>query len=341
MAAFDLARSKGKGWEAALKDARQMVYEGHGDYSTINAPRVFQSNIDKMAMLFKKFIFHMAGQMINNVRKALLDPSLSKEERHEAAVKLGMMVVVSGALAGVSGMPAYGICSSLYYLFKSIFGDDEETRDLTLRMRMGLDSMGVNPTLREFWTRGVGSILGADLSGRIGYDSMFYRNPDENLDNQNRLEWALSTFGGPHASLIKQAATGLKDIAAGDLERGMQGFLPSSLRNVWRGLAAGARGQIETRRGDPILDVGPWDAFVQTVGYQPSNVALQQNINVGAKAIDQRINAHHADLLRQYRHAWAKGDTDELADVKADIAKWNSEDVPRMGIPKMVITPRR
>lgn len=338
MAAFDLARSHAKrDWDTAIREAGRMVYEGHGDYSAINTPRWFQSNVGKVLLLFKKFGFHMYTQMAMFARDAI-SKSKTPEERAEAAKKLSVMMLTTIPVTGLAGMPMYGLATTLYYLWQSAFGEDDETRDLTIALRQVMDEMGVNPTVREAFLKGGATMAGIGLSSRLGYADMFFRDPEENLDQQKVLEWAATTIGGPLAGAVNMIGRGVEQVADGDVAAGLTSMAPSALRNAIKAVMMGVEGEVKTRRGDPIAETDALDAFMQALGFRPAQLDLQMEVNLAAKAIDQRLQSGRADLLRKYRVAWAAGDTDAMSALRERIVEWN-EQARSIGAPKLAITP--
>lgn len=337
MAAFDLAMDQRKDWDKALRDASQAVYEGHGDYSAMNSPRWFQSNVGKVMLLFKKFGFHMYTQMAMQARDAI-NSAKTKEERAEAAKKLGMMLLATGATTGVAGMPMYGLMSTLFYLYQSAFGDDDETRNLTIALRSAMDAAGVNQDMREVMLKGAATLGGINLSSRLGYADVFFRDPEENLDQTKLLEWAATTLGGPLAGAVSQLSRGATSVAEGDVGKGITTMLPSSIRNLGKAWEMGSEGEVKTRRGDPIAETDAMDALLQAVGFRPAQLDLQMDVNLAAKAIDQRLVAKRANLLRRYRVAYAAGDTEALKDIREEVVEWNAQ-ARKLSAPKLVVSP--
>lgn len=337
MAAFDLAMESRKDWDKALRDASQAVYEGHGDYSAMNSPRWFQTNAGKVMLLFKKFGFHMYTQMAMQARDAI-NSAKTKEERAEAAKKLGIMLLATGATTGAAGMPMYGLLSSLYYLYQSAFGDDDETRNLTVALRSAMEQAGVSQDMREVMLKGAATLGGINLSSRLGYADVFFRDPEENLDQTKLLEWAATTMGGPMAGALTQLSRGATSVAEGDVGKGVTTMLPSSIRNLGKAWEMGQDGEVKTRRGDPIAETDAMDALLQSVGFRPAQLDLQMDINLAAKAIDQRLVAKRANLLRRYRVAYAAGDVETLRDIREDVVEWNAQ-ARRLSAPKLVVSP--
>lgn len=337
MAAFDLARQKNKDWDSALREASQSVYEGHGDYSAMNSPRWFQSNVGKVMLLFKKFGFHMYTQMAMQARDAI-NSAKTKEERAEAAKKLGIMMLATGATTGVAGLPMYGLMTTIFYLYQSAFGDDDETRNLTMALRSAAESAGVNPDVREVFLKGASTLAGLNLSSRLGYSDIFFRDPEENLDQTKVLEWAATTLGGPAAGAVSQLARGATQVAEGDPMAGVVTMLPTAIRNLGKAWQMGTEGEVKTRRGDPIAETDAVDALLQAVGFRPAQLDLQMDVNLAAKAIDQRLIAKRANLLRRYRVAYAAGDTDTLSSIREEVTEWNAQ-ARRLSAPKLVVSP--
>jgi hypothetical protein len=72
MAAYrlELARTKGNK-QAAIEYAAGILQDTHGDYTSMNAPRIFNSNFGKIALQFRKFQLVQIGfyvKLLNDIR---------------------------------------------------------------------------------------------------------------------------------------------------------------------------------------------------------------------------------------------------------------------------------
>jgi hypothetical protein len=245
---------------------------------------------------------------------------------------------MTAVTTGATGMPMYGALSALFYLWQSAFGDDDETRDLTIALRQVMDNMGINASIREAFLKGPATLVGVNLSSRLGYADMFFRDPEENLDQTKVMEWMANTIGGPLAGAAGMIGRGIGQVAEGDVLDGLTSMAPSALRNFVKAVGMGVEGEVKTRRGDPIAETDLMDAFMQALGFRPAQLDLQMEINLAAKAIDQRLQNGRADLLRRYRVAWAAGDIDAMDALRERITEWN-EQARAIGAPKLAITP--
>jgi hypothetical protein len=336
IAAFDLAARRGRSWEDVMNEVEQAVYEGHGNYSALNSPRPWHSNTGKVLLLFRKFAFHMfttMGMMVRDYIRA----QRGSQERREAATKLGMMLLTTGALTGAAGLPLYGVAQTLFQMFQSAFGDEEETRNLTIALHKWAEEKGANRELVNVAMGGIPSLLGLNLTSRLGYADVFFRDPDENLDQKKALEWAVQTIGGPMYGAGAQIARGISNVANGNIMLGASEMVGAMPRNLAKGLDMYMSGEVTTRRGDVIAEVGAGDALLQAFGFVPGDVQRQQQIIFAAKAADVRLNSIRAEALNLYRNAYAIGDADMMERAKTEIERVNAI-AARNNLPKYRIT---
>jgi len=337
--AFELVNTeRDADWQSKMRQVAQLVYEGHGDYSPQNAPKLFQSNLGKVLLLFKKFGFHMYTQMWGYAKDALDKQNLSPEERKIAAKKLGTMMFTTAAVAGGAGLPLFGMLSLFYAGMMAAFGDDDETRDLVTKLRQLMDAGGVSKTAREALLQGLPTLLNVNVSSRLGYSDMFFRNPEENMDSTSWYKYAFETIAGPVGAIPASAVRGTAKIMDGQVADGMATMMPAALRNLGNSLLMMDREHVLTKRGDVIADVDLTDALSQLVGFTPAHVALQRSANTSAKAVDERLAGQRRDLLANWRNADARNDTDARDKFKARIDKFNAH-MREIDAPKMVITP--
>jgi hypothetical protein len=281
LAAFRLEYNRSKNYDKAVQAANDAVVETQGDYSDMNAPRVFKHPAAKVLLMFKKFLQMMLYLYGRNLQIVMNRNKFTPEERSLAQNRLAGLLGTSAAMSGVIGMPFYWMVESIM----NAIGDDEDPYyDFTTKVR---------ETLPDFLVSGIpGSLTGANIASRTGFRDMpllgFFpgigAGASKSEDSEGAIMDALKVATGPVGGMFLNVGRGVDQINDGKLYRGVETMLPSVLKNFmksYRFTEEGAR----TLRGDPIVeDVSGYDAALQAFGFAPLEVATkQEKANVAMK----------------------------------------------------------
>jgi hypothetical protein len=281
LAAFRLEYNRSKNYDKAVQAANDAVVETQGDYSDMNAPRVFKHPAAKVLLMFKKFLQMMLYLYGRNLQIVMNRNKFTPEERSLAQNRLAGLLGTSAAMSGVIGMPFYWMVESIM----NAIGDDEDPYyDFTTKVR---------ETLPDFLVSGIpGSLTGANIASRTGFRDMpllgFFpgigAGASKSEDSEGAIMDALKVATGPVGGMFLNVGRGVDQINDGKLYRGVETMLPSVLKNfakAYRFTEEGAR----TLRGDPIVeDVSGYDAALQAFGFAPLEVATkQEKANVAMK----------------------------------------------------------
>jgi hypothetical protein len=291
--------------------AKQAIYQSqemNGGATLSTAPRIAQQGIGRVALMYKSYGIQMYYTMFKTLDTALKGESaeVKKAARHQ----LYGIVLSSTLLAGASGLPLVGAVMAVANLF---LDDEEDDAETILRKHIG-----------EFAYKGpISSLLGTDISSRIGLSNLLFRDNPYNNDASD-ADLLLGIIGGPAWSVSQSFSRGIKDVNEGNLERGMEAMLPAAFRNVYKGLYRYPRDEgILTRRGDVIHDdISTGGLFSQIVGFPPTDYTLKQEQNQQVKKIDRAVNERRTKLLKKFYVATRMGDDTE--DLIEDIVKYNN-----------------
>ena len=83
-------------------------------------------------------------------------------------------------------------------------------------------------------------------------------------------------FGGPVLGTYLNVERGLGLVNEGEVYRGIEAMVPSSIRAFMRAYRYAEAGGAETMRGDQITPLDSWDVAVQLLGYTPEDVIRTQ-----------------------------------------------------------------
>jgi hypothetical protein len=312
---LELARLKkeGKTGQAAEQEAANYaIYVTeltNGGTVAAAAPRIAQSGLGKVLFMFKRYGVSMYYMLFKTARDAL--KSADPEVRKQAKKQIAGIYASSALLAGVQGVPLFGIAAMAYNLFTD---DDEDDFNTAARKWMG-----------ELLYSGLGNnVLGIEVASRMGLSDLIFR---DNMvkDQQSVFLSAMEMMGGPVFGVASRMERGLSLISEGNVERGVEQMLPSAFGNGLKAIRFGTEGA-QTLRGDPIVgEFGPWNVFAQGLGFAPAEYTRQLEINSRIKKIDRTTNETRTKLLRRYYTSLRMGDDGESSETMREILKFNEK----------------
>ena len=181
MAGYKLALDKAKaeaaknGTEVTEEKKQEIVNQVLLDVEHTNsgalietAPKLAQSNIGSVLLMYKRFGVSMAYLQMKMAKQALRMGNFTEEERGHAKAQLVGLFGMSGLLAGAQGLPLYGVVSGVANLF---FLDDQDD---------DFDSI-VAANIGEGAYSGIfNEIFGLDVAPRIGMTNLMFRSLPNN-----------------------------------------------------------------------------------------------------------------------------------------------------------------
>jgi hypothetical protein len=273
-------------------------------------------------MMFKNYglsMFYLQMKLAKQLTMGSNDPDFTPEDRRVAFKQLVGLQLSSFALAGIAGMPLYGLVSTVADAF---LGDDEEDADMLTRRYLG----------EGLYKGFLSEITGLDISSRIGLTGLLIRENRYNTD-PSAEETLVANLGGPAWSTATQLGRGVSEFynamtgEEGDMVRGIENMVPAAVRNfikAGRYLSDGA--SIETRRKDVITgDLGASDLLGQMLGFTPTKATLQQDINQLKVKISNAVSKKRSDLSKLYYIALREGDIEGAREVLEDIRAFNED----------------
>ena len=217
----------------------------------------------------------------------------------------------SALLAGLKGVPMFGIAAMIYNMFKDDDDDDFETQ---VRKWSG----------ETAYSGALNGLTNLEFASRIGLSDLIFRD-QKPPESQTVLLTALETLGGPVYGVGKKFERGITLIGEGHIERGVEQMLPSAIGNMLKGIRFGTEGAT-TLRGDPIVgDINAWNAGAQMLGFAPANYIAQQEINANLKGFERTVIKQQKSLLLNYYMAARQGDTEAVQDITQKMGEFNKK----------------
>ena len=296
--------------------AEQGIYDTEAVNSSayvVTGARIGQNDYGSLVWMYKRFpaqMAYMQAKMATGMYKGWKG-TMPAEEARAMRNSLIYLYGTSATLAGVSGVPLYGIVSQVWDLF---LDDDEDDFDTIISKGMGeLGFSGI-----------VNAGLNLDISGRISMTNLMMRDRG-NYEPDNKLWGAVEMAGGPTIGVATRIGRGMTQILDGEPQRGAEQLLPSGIGNALKAFRFATEG-MQTYREDDILDeVHPWSVAAQMLGFTPADYAKQQEINALNRRIDRNITGARSDLVERYYTAWRNNDGEGREEVIQDIIEFNAE----------------
>ena len=286
--------------EYAANRAIYLTEMTNGGISAASAPRIAQSSLGKVLFMFKRYGVSMYYMLFKTAREALKneDPEVRKAAMKQIAGIYG----TAALFAGIQGLPLFGIAAMVYNLFAD---DDEDDFESATRSYLG-----------EFWYKGLFNyVTNVEIAGRTGLSDLIIRDAGKQ-DSQTVALTMMEMLGGPVYGVASKVERGLKMISEGNVQRGIENILPTSLGNAMKSFRYTTEGT-QTLRGDPITgEVNAWNIGAQLFGFAPADYTKQLEINSRLKGIDKKVNQEASKLKRQYYVASRVGDTDAKQEAR-------------------------
>lgn len=324
--ASDIASGKLTKEQAELKAANNAVYITqltNGGISSAQTPRIAQSALGKIFFMYKKYGASMYFLLFNTANK-IFKENLSPAERKAAWKQLGGIMGMSALMAGVGGVPMFGMLSLIYSMFSD---DDDDDLDTATRKYMG-----------EFMYKGLPEYMtNISLASRISLSDLIIRDTKGGTHASTFAEQMMEAVGGPVYGVYGRISRGYSKMQEGNFERGLEDMLPSAISNLLKAGRYGMDGTT-TLRGDPITgDVNAWNIGAQAFGFAPADYTKQIEINAREKGVDKFVNQKASKLKAKWNMARTVGDIDSMDETRDELIELG-EKHPGLGINAGTIT---
>ncbi|OBU70241.1 PLxRFG domain-containing protein [Stenotrophomonas maltophilia] len=321
MAAYRLARADGKSFEEAVKFARDAIFDTHFDYSNANRARYMQNGTAKVLLMFRQYSLNMTWALVRMAWNTTFGES--PEVRRLARRNLTGVLGMSALLSGTMGLPMMGMIMGVLNAVQAAFGDDDEPWDAETEFRAFLTDMLGQGGADLLLHGPADKLTGANISGRVGLDSLWIRDADRELDGRGMYNNLLEQAAGPMGGVLKNVLVGKQQIDEGHTWRGVETMLPKGFKDIMKSIRYGAEG-VNTLRGDPVVeDLSPWEILLQANGFAPEKVSRQYETTRALKNYEQHILDRRKSLVNAFAMALRNGDASDRASVLRKIGDFN------------------
>lgn len=316
MAAYRLGMEKHGNHDQAVKEAAEMTWDAHFDYTNINRARFMQGDFMKVAMQFKQYSQNITYYLLRNLQQSLT--GATKKEKQEARRQLVGTLAMTGIIGGINALPLW----ALYTLATAIFDDDDEPFDARTETHIYLAEL-LGKDVADWVIYGAG---GAGVSPRISLDGLWVRESNRDLEGEDLWSFYAKQAVGPVLGGIAPSIfEGIRKVGQGEYQRGFENMVPKFVKDVSKAQRYFDEGAT-TLKGDQLKEedeFSPVDLMLQAMGIADSGVSKQYQENAAIKGYEQRILKRRQRLLTRYYQAWKEGDSKEKMEVLRDISRFN------------------
>lgn len=245
--------------------------------------------------------------------KLIRDAFTKPEERAAALRTLAYSLSHTAVFAGMMGLPGYAAISAIL----GFFGDEDEPYDLTAEMRKAL-----GPEWADMVMRGAPTVVGMDLSGKIGSGNMLSIMPFSDADlstNAGRAEALGTLLGGAALGMSSRVIDGLGLIASGDYYKGVERTMPKGVSDALKAGRQAAEGMTR-RNGDVILpdsEIGAIDTVLTALGVPAVKQAVTYERQNRMRDITENFNDRTTRIKNDYAKAVREKDIEGMAEARA------------------------
>ena len=325
LAAYRMGRNAGLSHKQAIKEAADLTWQIHFDYSSGNRARYMQGDTAKILLVFRQHSINMLSRLAIDMRQALKGES--KEVRREAMRRLAGIYGMFALMAGMMGVPgAQALLTVLNFMDDD---DDPWTAEDKIKRyvteALGEDAAGI-------FFRGVpGELANLSLTERIGMGNLWFFSPYREMEGRDAYYYWMEQALGAAPAVISNVFSGLSIMGEGHIMRGVETMLPKAGKDLLRGVRYSNEG-VQSLNGYSMVDeASAWEVIAQSMGFMPASIAEKYDRNSALKNAEQRIIGERRNLLNRFAVATRTGDTEMRDRLRQKIREFNRRN-PRVAI---------
>ena len=316
-ASYRLEFAKSGDVAQSLKYAEKILQDSHGDYSSFNAPRVFNTNFGRIALQFRKFQLIQMGYYAK-----LLDNSFRGDDKIAARQALGYSLAHTAALAGVKGVPLF---TAIAWAIGALFGDDDDETPTESKVRNALVS-NFGETVADLIMYGAPTLVGADISGKVGAGNVLSLMPYSRADlttTSGQAQAVGEFFLGASGGMTVKIADGVGLMAQGDWYKGVEQTMPKGIADM---LKAGrfAFSGLTRRNGDITMsaeEVSALDTLWKSIGISPVKQSVMYQKQQALRDMEKSLNSESSRIKSDYAKAAREKDKGGMAEAREEWKK--------------------
>lgn len=318
IAAYRMARKSGMDHKAAVKEAAELTWTTHFDYSSGNRARYMQNDTAKILLVFRQYSINMLARLAIDARAMFAGES--KQVKKEAFRRLAGMYGMFAVMAGMMGVPG---AQAVLTVLEMLDWDDEDPWTMEDKIKRAVTE-ALGEDLSAAFFKGVpGTLADVDLTNRIGLGHLWFFSPYRELEGRDRYVYWMEQLLGAAPAMIANAFSGASIAAEGQVMRGVETALPKAGKDLLRSIRYSKEG-VQSLNGYSVVDdVGSWGVISQAFGFTPAHVVEQYEKNSAIKGAEQRIKRERRAILNRYALAIRTNDNDMRSKLSDKIRDFN------------------
>jgi hypothetical protein len=295
----------------------------HGDYDGFNAPRWISPGVwgpsAKLLFQFRKFqLIQLAfyARMFND-----MTASHPPEVRKAAGKALAFSLAHTTLAAGAMGLPTVG----LIQMIASLFGDDDEPNDKDAqdyKLRKAMRDGGMPDDMIDLVLGGLPTLLGIDMTGKLGSQHLLTALPYTQLDpqKQGNFETVATAALGPTAGMAGKWYRGFGDLQRGEYLAGFEKLLGPGVGDVVQAARLATKGErtYNTDQAFSPEELGAATAIVAGLGFTPEILSKRWASQRTVKSYEKTFDRRTSEIKRAYREAVDSGSRKEIRQARQE-----------------------
>lgn len=302
--------------EAAVDAAVRNTNETIGNYTEVEKIDIFRGGpLRRMLGFLRTYSVQRTAyyfRMLNALFKG--SPTQTKLE---AFNELSMVLVFTGAAAGVGANFGYSFITNMIDMVLGAVMSDEEKEEWRKRDPLGADSsdyrfrfqwlpeqFGPDSMATRIAQRGaLSELTGYDWTTRLSQSSMWVRDWKGGESLRDDIFNFLSANLSPQFSQSVNIIDGIDEFMNGNWSKGFSKILPAAVRGAVTAERLGTEGET-TRAGLPVAgasEFSPNELFGQVLGFTPNDLAREREMNRMTQAWKRSMEEERGKLFKEFR----------------------------------------
>lgn len=315
VAAYRLARRRGRSEEQARDYAFDVVQKTQFDYAGFNAPPAFNNPVLRPFLQFKKY-----GQAMTDLYASMIYQAFkgeSKADRRVAMKQFGNLVAVHALMAGSFGIPGLELIKVGFVLSAAFGLGGAGWQDQERKIRRMLEDKIGKPWADVVTDGAVGRALGVDLSGRLSAADLWTFGEPKKYKTSEVTAWIAQQYFGASGGTVMDWRDGVMAAQDGDHLKAAQKIVPVK---VLADTAKALNSWYDEK-------VSASEAATQALGFKPTRISDQQQAKGDIIAERAQVKDKRDELRNKYLNAGSAG---SRAKIKVQILQWNRTADKRM-----------
>lgn len=287
LASLRLARDHGASPEEAFRAATTINDKTQFQYSDWNKPAWQRHPLARIPFQFKTFGYNMYETLGRHIGKAI--KNANPGDRAAGLRALGGLAVTHMAVAGAMGLPWEPVRAMLIGAKATTgYGPDWDEVEVAFRKgaaALGRDALGLDKAggakFAEALARGLPRLLNMDLSPGLGVDNMaLFGSPragsTEKQVNDGLKAWIFDLVGGAPGGTGLQLIEGMREVAQGDILKGLQNMSQFKvMADAIRAYRGATEGKTTDRGRVTMTPYTPYETGLRALGLPVAREAEQ------------------------------------------------------------------